>query len=87
MPKTNTPKTTPKRAPEPADIVEFLDGVGDLRQAADELAGTRVTTIVAMAALQDLLTPRQLERIGRRSATALVIQVPARNGATPSSAP
>ncbi len=76
MPKTNTPKTTPKRAPEPADIVEFLDGVGDLRQAADELAGTRVTTIVAMAALQDLLTPRQLERIGRRSATALVIQVP-----------
>ena len=72
MPKT----TTPNRAPEPSDIEEFLGGTGDLRQAADELAGTRVTTIVAMAALQDLLTPRQLERLGRRSATALVVRVP-----------
>lgn len=67
---------TPSRVPEPADIVEFLGGTGDLPQAADELAGTRVTTIVAMAALQDLLTPRQLERLGRRSATALVVRVP-----------
>ncbi|WP_058617471.1 AAA family ATPase [Methylobacterium indicum] len=77
MPKTTKPKTnTLQRNPATADLDEFLGGTGDLREAAEDLAGTRVTTIVAMAALQDLLTPRQLERIGRRSATALVVQVP-----------
>lgn len=71
---TKTPNL--KRNPDFADLDEFLGGTGDLRQAAEELTGTRVSTIIAMAALQDLLTPRQLERLERRSGTALVVRVP-----------
>lgn len=71
-----TKSTNLKRNPETSDLDEFLGGTGDLRQAAEDLGGTRVSTIVAMAALQDLLTPRQLERLERRSGIALVVRVP-----------
>jgi hypothetical protein len=71
-----TKSTNLKRNPEFADLDEFLGGTGDLRQAAEELTGTRVSTIIAMAALQDLLTTRQLERLERRSGIALVVRVP-----------
>ena len=71
---TKTPHL--KRNPDFADLDEFLGGTGDLRHAADDLAGTRVTTIVAMAALQDRLTPGQLARLNRKDGTALVVRVP-----------
>ncbi|MCP1558839.1 UNVERIFIED_ORG: cell division protease FtsH [Methylobacterium sp. SuP10 SLI 274] len=76
-----SPKQTLKAQPASPEVREvettsFDEFLGESPTPADDLAGTPVRMILAMAVIQDALSVRARERIERPTATAVVVGVP-----------